>query len=482
MMVFDWSTRNKKSAEGQRRPFGHLLNISIYCCVVVGILLYQSSNVSVTVAASYSCISALVCTTIAFANKDGGRSWLFWFTFIYFVFFQLGTVIAAVLLVYDDTLLNYATNFSNYLSTDSIAKSYIASGLCIALIWTLSALFYRKRVGAVTNLGFDLNLYKVAYFLLVFTFPPVLVDLVDQFRLVSSYGYSFFYTSSFQDRESIVPAMGIIRTLNTLGFYMFFAAMPDRRRFSWGAGFFLLVAVLDSMKGARSALIVPLCFITWHAITYYGLKVRIGRGAVLLSLALGFLIFMSIARSDSGSDTFMLTRFFTIGLSKAQYTLAVVLENYNHIEVKSIFALEPVIFPIKYMLYGGDLVGQSESTAILRQDLNHTFSSQLNFGAYLSGAGIGSNFVAEALQFGPVYMPVFLTIWWVSIRFFFKYSKNYRTIFFIQPIVFIHLISSPRASIFPSTWPIIKLLSLFLVVKVIIWFLSKLPKHNRLFG
>eukprot|EP00657_Telonema_sp_P-1_P001892 TRINITY_DN14650_c0_g1_i1.p1 TRINITY_DN14650_c0_g1~~TRINITY_DN14650_c0_g1_i1.p1 ORF type:complete len:166 (+),score=3.18 TRINITY_DN14650_c0_g1_i1:82-579(+) len=105
-------------------------------CVAIGLILYHLPHLSLTVAAFYSCIAALLSLLVAIASPDRARSWLFWFTCIYFVFFQFGTIVAAISFRFDETVLNYATNFSNSLSVESINKSYIASGLCITFIWS----------------------------------------------------------------------------------------------------------------------------------------------------------------------------------------------------------------------------------------------------------------------------------------------------------------------------------------------------------
>jgi O-antigen polysaccharide polymerase Wzy len=446
-------------------------------CALVGFFLYFSPQLSLKTAAFYSCFSALLAVLMAFNIPNRSRSWLFWFTCFYFLFYQLGTVMGVLLIGFDVSLVNYATNFSNFISSESVTKAYVASGLCISVIWSLAVYMPTHSLNEENNLPFDPRMYQIGIILLILTLPPIIFDLIDQFLLVRSQGYSFFYTSGFQDRASRIPAIGLIRTVNSLAFYMLFASKPSARRFWIISIFFLLVAALDSLKGARSTLIVPVSFIVWHAAVYYGLRIKIGRSFLLVGGAVTFLILMAISRSSDGSEGFAVTNFLVYGLSKAQYSLALVLDNYQNVDVRAIFAFEPVIFPIRYMIQGSDIVGQSETTALLRLDLNHTFSSQLNLGAYLSGAGIGSSFVAEALQFGPLIMLAFLLLWFLFNVTYFKFSQKSRLLFLIQPIIFMHIAFSPRNSIFLSTWPILKIIVIFMIIQAVVQLLPKRKHH-----
>lgn len=366
--------------------------------------------------------------------------------------------------VMDQSVISYATNFGNFVSSASITKSYIASGLCLALVWTIVSVFgnYSEKQ---QKIYYDASLFNQGRILLLLTLPPLFVDLVDQFFFVRSLGYQVFYTESFQSRNSLVPGIGLIRTLNTLAFCMVFAAHPSKRRYWSAAALFLLVAALDSLKGARSALLVPGCFILWHSVKYYNLRLGAVRTGLLISGAIAFLTIMALVRAPQDNADVSFRNFLIYGLSKGQYTLALVLDNYDKVEVDSVFAIEPLIFPLKYAVYGGKIVGQSETSATYRQDLNHTFSSQLNYDAYLSGAGIGSSYVAEAIQFGPLLMLLFVSSWLYLHDLYFRISFKFKTLALIQPIIFMHIVFSPRNSMFENTWPILKLLMFFFIVR-----------------
>jgi len=435
-----------------------------------GVALYYTPNLDMRLAAVYSCLSAILALAAASVVPNRMQSWLFWFTAIFVISYQFGTMIGSLLIGFTSSLLDYPTNFTNSMSDIAIAQSYVVSGMCIAMIWSIAG-FVPTQVRP-NQMFFDARLFQVGKVLLILTFPVMCVELLDQLLLVQQHGYAFLYSSDFQGRPSRVPAIGLISSVNTLAFFMVFAARPPKRQFWIAAGLFFLISAIDALKGARSALIIPVSFIVWHATTYYGFRISLGRGVQLVGGVALYLFVMQVLRSEN-DGRYALTFFLTKDLSKAQHILAVVLDNYDLVDVRAIFALEPVLFPIQYVWHGSELVGQSQSTALLRHDLNHTFSSQLNMGAYLNGSGLGTAFAAEAFQFGPAVMLVFVLTFLGFYNAFFRYAQHARFLFLLQPQLFMQLVSSPRGTIFPATWPILKLVIVYGVVLLAVMILPK---------
>ena len=448
-------------------------------CVAVGAALYYSPFLSIGVAAFYSFFSAIVCLAAAASISNKEQSWLFWFTVTYFLFYQFGTIAGTLLGGFDESFVNHRTNFSNDITDDAIARSYVVSGACIALIWLFAGYFHihpPKR-----EIPFHKPMYQLGLILLTLSTPIILYSLIEQINLIRQQGYAFLYTSGFQDQRSSIPGLSIISNINTLSFLMIFASMPSRKRFFYTAGLFLLISFTDSLKGARSALIIPWIFIIWHASIYYGFRLRLRRSILYTIAVFAILFYGQITRGEEGDiGMYLLERFITIDMSKAQHTLAVVLDNYDNVEVRSIFAFEPLVFPVQFLQHGSAVVGQSETTAILRGDLNHTFSSYLNYGAYISGAGLGSAFAAEAFQFGFTSMLLFIPIWYIFFRSFLSGRLGaYRILLLIQPIIFMHVVFSPRGTIFPATWPVLKILIMYLAIIVLVQILPKKPLAPR---
>ncbi|WP_240790905.1 O-antigen polysaccharide polymerase Wzy [Sulfitobacter pontiacus] len=447
-------------------------------CFTVGVALYYSPTISIGVAAFYSCFSAIICLIAAVSVSNKEQSWLFWFTVIYFLFYQFGTIFGTFLSGFDASFIDHPTNFSNSISNDALAHSYIVSGACISLIWSFAGYF--PVTPPNKRLPFNKPMYQVGIILLALSTPFMLYGLAEQFNLVRQQGYAFLYTSGFQGKSSSIPGMSVINNANTLAFLVIFASQPSIKRFRYIAALFILISLIDALKGARSALIIPIIFLVWHASIYYNLRVRLGRSIPYIITVLIILIYWQVARNGGAAiGANLLERFLTSDISKAQHTLAVVLDNYDYIHVSSIFAFEPVTFPVHFLQHGSAIIGQSETTALLRHDLNHTFSSQLNYGAYIGGAGLGSAFAAESFQFGFATMLLFIPIWLTLNSYLFRMAGSHRLALLMQPILFMHIISSPRGTIFPATWPILKLLIMYMAVIVVIKLLPRKPIHPR---
>lgn len=453
----------------------------IYCAfcalyVFIGVILYNLHFVTLEIAALYSVTSSVLCIACAAHITSKERSWLFWFTIIYFLFYPFGTIVGTLLQGFDSSLVNYVTTFSNNLSEDSVKRAYIVSGVCIALVWSLSP-FVDTEI-KIKHRKFDRDTYQMGWVILIFTSPILIFDLISQYQLIASRSYEFLYTSGFQSETSQVPGLWLISNFNTMGFLLLFSSMPSINRFRFVALIFVIISLLDSLKGSRSALLVPLIFLLWHSSCYYGFRFRFRYWAGFVATAFFFIGYWQFSRS--AFDYFTLERlaqFFIADISRAQNTLAVMLDKYDSLSVGGIFAFEPIFFPLQFLEHGSAVVGQSETTAALRHDLNHTFSSQLNYGAYLRGAGLGSAFAAEAFQFGFLSMASLIPLWLLVNKFIFEASDKFKILFVLQPIFFMHIISSPRGTIFPAFWPLIKLTIIYIFIVVIIKLLRR-PPHR----
>lgn len=437
---------------------------------LLGLILYYLSYHSLMVSVLYSCFSAVMSVCAAFSLRDKARSWLFWFTLTYFLFYQFGTILGVLFEGFSVSFIDYPTNFSNNLTKDSISISYVISGLCISMIWSLYP-FFSVRV-PINRLGFDSNLFRAGCTLALMSYPIMVLELLNQLAIIHEHGYAYFYTREFQLRNSVVPFIGFFSTICYLSFFIIFASKPPLSMFRLAAILFLFLACLDVLKGARTALIIPMLFIIWHLYLYYNLRLNTFKLFIFALSLVVFALIVQFIRSEAAASWSYIFQFLVQGISKAQHILAVVIDNRDLVEVDSVFILEPILFPVLLAKYGHRVVGQSSETAELRFDLNHSFSSQLNFGAYLDGAGLGSSFVAEAIQFGPLFLFLVIFFWFSVNSLFFLKAQSFRILFFLQPYIFMHLIMSPRSTVFMGSWMIIKAVVFYVFVLSIIFFLK----------
>ncbi len=451
----------------------YLISPIILMNIVLGYALYYLDQYSLVWAALYSCFAAIAALTYVLSTGHNLRSWYLWFVALFFMFFQFGTFFGLIFLPFSRDFVDYQTTFTNFISDDAIYRSYIISGLCISMVAALAA--YIPKPPASTSFSQNVGLYQFGQFLMILTLPFVLANLLFELNVIRVYGYGFIYTAEYEKLKSPIPFIGIISNLNRVAFFTLFASVLNKKKFIVVAILFLMVAGVDAVKGARSSLIVPAVFLYWYYNFHFPAKISLSKKAIFGIFTIVFLFVMQLSRAEQAVDFSLLFRFMITALSKAQHTLAVYIDNIADIEFDGVFLLSPVTFPYKYMLYGSQLTGHSVNTPLLRGSLDHILSSSLNLDAYLSGAGMGSNFAAEAVQFGPVWMAAIIIGWAIFYTKVFSYCYNYRMIYFLNPYIFMHLILSPRATMLVPLWPLIK----FSVIVAVLLLAYKLMRIKR---
>jgi hypothetical protein len=189
-----------------------------------------------------------------------------------------------------------------------------------------------------------------------------------------------------------------------------------------------------------------------------------------------FLAFAGVLRQNV--DVFNLSDIYNLilkGLSTGQYQLALYLENSSFLENSDLYILYPILFPIYYLIYGEGIVYQSLERLSYPMDINHAISSKINQDWYLSGAANGNNFVMELIYSWYSFFGIIL--------FFFLYSHFYRkrnsnkVYFLVWLILLRQLIISPRDSVFPNTWFILKAVVFYFLVLLIRYFLVRKYKY-----
>jgi hypothetical protein len=418
----------------------------------VGMALYgERTGLGEPVARTYCIASCLVALLSVVARDPRLGNWMMWVQFMYFAFYALGSLIGVWALAGEQSVLDYPTTFSNGLGVSARVSAYLVSGATSPLLTVFYLAFPpRPRTPLpAANRGIE----EIGLVLIIFSMPFVAAVLISDAVAAWSAGYIAVYSAAFRESRTVGALSAVWTNANWLGFILFFSSRPPERRFRLVAILFLAVAFLDSLKGARILFIIPILFLLWYRAVAYQHHF-LSRKLLFVVAAAGavFVYALEVVRQREDFATQSIVRFAVFSVSKGQYGLALYLDNKDVIDEGSApYWSAPLRFPVTYALNRDGAVGQSESSAAVRDDLGHVMSSRLNYGAYLQGAGTGSNMVAEAFQYGPFVLPVLILMYYLFYRWFFQ-SLGTRLMLGVSPFVFQHLSFTPRDSLFPNMW------------------------------
>lgn len=444
------------------RMFFRLASFSSSVVLIVAYvaLLISDSLLQENVAAWMSISSGALMIICALSFGYRLSNWLLWFSSFYFLLYFFGPMLGMLFIDPKASYLDYPTTFVNGISLDARVESYLYSGMAASLISVFSIVFPSNcKLQVPSN---NRALEQLSCYFWVCSAPFVLAHVI-WVSLTFSGNYSQIYSSEAKNIVSIIPYSAIFTNIFNISFYIWLASVPPVSRFKAGAIVFVLISLGSSLHGGRINFVVPLIFILWYWSTVY--NGRLAKGAVILiALALfSFVFLLEMIRSQMNVDAEVLFSFLVGSLSKAQYILAVYLDNKELADsTGAIYWSAPLMFPVDYLIHGDAMVGQGYLSADLRKDLGHVLSSSLNFNAYVTGAGIGSSLVAESAQFGILGMFLLLMLFYHFYLTIFSLAK-FRVVFVLLPIIFMHFLFSGRDTMFPNMWGVLKVIFVYLV-------------------
>lgn len=424
--------------------------------LLVGLVLYANSDSIYEWQASlYSVISGFTLVFLVWAHNPRLSNWFLWFALFFFLLYQFGSLVGLIFLGTDYSVLDLATTFASSVSASSRVDSYIVSGIGASVF---SVLYHLAPPNPSRGLpGHSSDFYSWGVVLVLLSAPVLLVHYVWMAQTFG--GTSFFrrYSADAKLIASPVPLPSLWSNVSLLGFALWFASVPPERKFWRIGGIYLLLAFVASLSGARILLILPLVFILWYRAYVYG-KDKLGVGSKIFVgfSALLFIFVMQSLRSDEAGQLADFLPFLIHSVSRGQYHLALFLDNLHSLNSPIPFWLANPLFPVTYLIHGSVAVGQSLDAAAVRFDLTHVMPMTLNMDAYVAGAGLGSSLMSESMQYGLGVMFLLLTVHYFSYRLFFNHLRI-RMVLLITPQVFMHVVFSPRDSIFPNTWAALKI-------------------------
>lgn len=453
------------------RPLVALAIPNALLAILGSVFMVSAASVPDILPVSFAGIASAIAFATAWRIDPRLSNWTLWFFGFYFLLFPLGGIFGLIILGHDFFSFSPPTTFAARVSGDSTRLSYLISGFTASILGFLVSICPPRLTTVIPP--HDELLVRIGTVLFLITLPASALHAMWEFNTFGGTEFYYFYSAERRIHESPIPFAVVWINFNKFGFWLFLSSRPNKKMFLWMSLLFLICSFMRSLVGARILFLVPLAVVVWyHALIY---RAHASTIRTLLTLFFGALLYSIALTSYRSSETVNLLNVsmsheLVFSVSKAQYFLALFLDNVRLLEGTGAFWLAPITFPIRYVFYGSDsVIGQSILAASLRGDLNHVLSSSLNMGAYLSGKGLGTSLVAEAYQYGMLYMPALLAMFYIFYYWFFNSIGNSRALFFLSPMIFSHVIFSARSSMFPNTWEPLKFLVLFYAVIGACW-------------
>lgn len=307
------------------------------------------------------------------------------------------------------------------------------------------------------------GLYRFGVFCIAISLPAVTLESFDQLRFIQAAGYLALYS----DGLSVSAASKAFFYIFDLGFGIIVAFARTKTQFLVPAILFLIIATIDSLKGVRGAILVPLLFVAWFYIARFNIRVRVL--PILRNLAIITVIFsvMSIQRHDdqisSGVLQFVIDALSTQGrslqLTALYQTVADEVAKYGNYTVLSNL-LMPITAVIHPEIRGGV---QSLDLVMHSNNLKHILTYVLNDSYYFSGGGTGGVYTIELLEAGLLfYVLLSMGLGWFLAWMPASMHKpwvRYLSIYFFSAVFYM-----PRGEFFFNTLIVGKALFLYLVV------------------
>jgi len=381
----------------------------------------------------------------------------FYFYVTFFIFYLLGPFLSVI--SYQDPLIifNTQTTFSNVISSSAVNETfiYLFVFLCCLnfLVFNFSGDMTRSEISALPLLT------NISLLLMTVILPLMLYFKISYISSISNYQDIYL-------ARAWTP-LNLLSFANSILFLIFIASKPKINLMRVILFLQFLVVATDLYLGYRSGLIVFIMLSFWILAYLYGYKVKIFQLTLFAIIGIMILFYVELSRNQLNIELDLIFRFLLSSLSKAAYTTALYIDNREIVDAlspNSIFY--PLYYVIDYIIYGGDVVGQSSTSAELRKDMNHVLSSSLNYGAYLSGAGTGSALIAEIYQQRPFFI-LFSIGFFLFYEFIFSQSRHKRLFLYLSIFTFQHLIFSPRDTFFPFFWGYIRIIIPFFLVFLI---------------
>ncbi|CAI2320696.1 hypothetical protein BBL91_09215 [Vibrio parahaemolyticus] len=308
---------------------------------------------------------------------------------------------------------------------------------------------------------YDEKIFNLSKRVIIISTPLIIYKYYLEIIYLMNNGYLSLFTGGLRyvDYGNVIIANS--HSIFIAGFFLLIASNPKLESSKWYLYIFLVVSLLDALKGARGLFVLPLLYYFW----YVNAKKTTGisRKTKLKIIIVGFVLVISsqlavdlrMKNSDYRVDIFdsIATFFYQQGNSLNVVYFSELYRDELNSNNKSVpFVLEPVIFPYLYVFHKDELSqGQTDEAVAIRPNLNHRLTYMLNPRYYINGGGLGSSYVAELAVMNLIYVIVGSLLIPIGIILLVKGLK-YRMVLFLSYYLIAHILFLPRTSLIPNFW------------------------------
>lgn len=352
----------------------------------------------------------------------------------------------------------WATKFANYYFTKSVVNEVLYIFLLALLFIHLGfylAIKYNKLDFEIIIPRNELNINFSKWIFVIFSFM-LAIKLFIQFKIILSYGYNAYYTGILKNVEYPIYTYGS-GTIMTVAFIIFLASRPNKKEFLTYSSIYLLVKLLDSLKGARAIFLTQLLFIIWYYVKAYKPKIKYFDLFKILCFSLVFSQILVSFREKKLFSLKLITSienfFFSQGVS--YLVLAYTIDLKERIEnklyfIQGIFGFKP----------------QGVQALNTTNSLPDVLTYLLDPKAYMKGEGIGSNFIAE-IYFLGYFGLILICILLGYIIIFYEIKVGKSVILMMFSTYFIpNLFYIPRGSLFGGG--LLKFILFYVIIPLVI--------------
>lgn len=281
--------------------------------------------------------------------------------------------------------------------------------------------YNRKNVNGWQKLQYVHKFGTFGTYIFLIGLIPVCTKILIQLQFVMDYGFPAIYTSRFEEIKYPIWCTGAFLIFNT-GYLIILATNPSKKKFILYTVLFLLVTLLDALKGGRGGLVTALIISLYWYKQKYGMKVNFIKLFFILVVVFIFIAFITTLReSYGGRSGFAKQSFFEKiyhilwrGTTSRAVPMLIIQGDLKYHPFPFLFS--PFTDRIFSLLYG-----YKAATMDLIQTYNEpsiVLIANVSLAAGLSGSGYGSAFIGEAYEIGGYFGIVLFSILFSYFLFF----------------------------------------------------------------
>lgn len=323
--------------------------------------------------------------------------------------------------------------------------------------------------------------FRLGKKLMTFSIPFVFLQYLFEFYYIFKNGYLAIYSIGLNNIDYPLPFLRFSYYFFFIGYFLVVISNCSYVIFKKYSYIFLFFALLNSLKGGRAEIMIPICYFLWISNLIYGKRLQIKKIIYLFLLVLLSANFLSQFRTDN--DSLPISKIFYSVIAsqgRSTQTFALYLKNSEELDnLENCFIIANLAVPIiNFQHPEAYNQGQNIESVKYSKNFKLIITYFLNESYYLAGGGIGGTYIAELYQFGIIGVIFFSLIFGTYLRYH-KFFFNIPYIKFISFFLFSHIFIISRAEYFPNTYILIKYILIYVAIYVLLIIINKKIIYNN---